>query len=118
MNKRDVLEAAINVSTGKRETDYGSAKDNMRRTALLWNAYLDARFPHGCVSINEIDVCQMMTLHKMGRAMHNEGYMDNYVDGAGYQACAGEIAGAKLTLDIPAANVTNDVPEDVVNNLP
>ena len=41
--------------------------------------------------VTPIDVGIMMTLLKMGRIKSNPYHQDNYVDGCGYLACAGEL---------------------------
>ena len=42
--------------------------------------------------ITPVDVAQMMILLKVARAKGNQKHQDNWIDVAGYAACAGEIA--------------------------
>nr|DAK94186.1 MAG TPA: hypothetical protein [Caudoviricetes sp.] len=52
---------------------------------MLWTAYTGN-------DISPVDVAQMMILLKVARAKGNPKHQDNWVDMAGYAACAGEIA--------------------------
>lgn len=71
---------------GDREQDYGSPEDNFARIANLWTAYTGIKF-------TAHNVAMMLGLVKVGRAGSGVYHPDNYVDLAGYAACAGEIAG-------------------------
>lgn len=83
MQRSDVLHAAIESVDGSRE-QYGDPEDNFKTIANLWNAYL------GESLVDEKDVCNMMVLLKVARAKVNF-KADNYIDMAGYAACACEI---------------------------
>ena len=50
------------------------------------------------------DVALMMTLVKVSRAKNNPCHADNWVDGAGYMACGGEIG----TANVEYADLTNE----------
>lgn len=85
MNKREeILSLANKAVNGEREQTYGSPENNFNRIALLWSAYL--KYP-----INDMDVANMMILFKVARTQENKEHLDNWVDIAGYAACAGEI---------------------------
>lgn len=71
---------------GDREQDYGSPEHNFELIANLWSAYLDA-------NISAVDVAMMMSLLKVARVKSGRIHEDNFIDGCGYFACAGEIAG-------------------------
>lgn len=66
---------------------HGRPEDSFGDIADLWTAYLDIGR-----EITPVDVAQMMILLKIGRAKENPKHQDNWVDMAGYAACAGEIA--------------------------
>jgi len=86
MNKRqEVLDAAIQAVCKERAETYGAVEDSFTNIAGLWNAYAD-------LSLTPHQVCMMMLLLKVARSKHNQEYMDNYTDAAGYAACAAEIA--------------------------
>lgn len=85
MNKRsEILRKAENAVNGARQNTYGSPEKSFNRIAALWQAYL--HYP-----INDIDVATMMILFKIARTREGVAHMDNWVDIAGYAACAGEI---------------------------
>ena len=88
MKREEVLDKAKEIVTGARETTYGSPEDCFATIAGLWGSYLG-------VSISSTDVAMLMVLLKMARAKNNAGYSDNYIDIAGYAACAGELSDAQ-----------------------
>ena len=90
------MEQAQVCVTGKREQDYGSPEDSFETIGLLWGNYLRAAHPKlkTVFAPNEVtpkDVAMMMALLKVARAANGDN-PDNFVDLAGYAACAGEIA--------------------------
>ena len=80
-----VLDAAKACVCGGRPMDYGTPEDNFVLVAKLWNTYL------GDCLMDAHDVAIMMALLKIARIKTGRGKMDNYVDLAGYAACAAEI---------------------------
>jgi len=87
-----LTEAAKNVC-GDREDDYGKPEDCFNDIAAHWTVHLRTRgiLTEGA-SIQGFDVGIMMTYLKGVRAANKPSKQDNYVDGAGYFACAGECA--------------------------
>ena len=84
MAQGDVLRDALDVSTGQRCDDYGTARDNLGRTAGLMNAYLD-----GLDRPLEIsDVAALMILVKVSRLHRSPTHYDTLVDIAGYASAA------------------------------
>lgn len=86
MNRTEILKKANECVMGDREQDYGSPEDNFGIIAKLWSTYLD-------FDVTAVDVAMMMSLLKVARIKSGRLHEDNFVDGAGYFACAGEIAG-------------------------
>lgn len=87
MTREEVLNKAAECVTGQREEDYGSPENNFSRIAQMWSAYLGK-------GVSAVDVANMMTMLKIARS--KKGYhADNFVDMAGYAACAGEIAASE-----------------------
>ena len=82
--REEILTEANNIVNGARNEAYGSPEDNFKRIADYWSSYLDKE-------ITAHDVAMMMILLKVTRTQSGTGSMDNYVDIAGYAACAGEI---------------------------
>lgn len=84
MNKREeILTLANKAVNGEREQTYGSPEDSFDRIAHLWSGYLRT-------ALTGLDVAKMMILFKIART-GERAYLDNWVDIAGYAACAGEI---------------------------
>lgn len=84
MTRSEVLDEAKNIVNGQRQIDYGKPEDNFKIIADLWSVYLNE-------NITSKDVAMMMILLKIARAKSDTGTIDNFVDIAGYSACAGEI---------------------------
>ena len=87
MKREEILDTAKEIVTGARETTYGSPEDCFTTIAGLWGSYLNT-------TISTTDVAMLMVLLKVARSRGNAGYADNYVDIAGYAACAGELQDA------------------------
>ena len=86
MNDREkCLREACEIVNGARNQAYGNVEDNFDRIASLWSIYLDT-------AVTPIDVAMMMVLLKTARVSTGPIHLDNYVDVAGYAACACEIA--------------------------
>lgn len=86
MNREQCLDEAKRNTTGQRQIDYGTPEDNFGVIAKLWTAY------DGRVIFTALDVAMMLALLKVARTKGNLAHYDNYVDLAGYAACAAEIA--------------------------
>jgi hypothetical protein len=84
----DILDTAKEYVTKDRASDHGDMEDNFEMIADFWSTYLDRR-------IVAYDVGAMMALLKVARIRSNPKHPDNWVDGAGYMACGGEIAGKR-----------------------
>ena len=88
MKRAEILATAGSYVTVDREEQYGSPEDNFSIVADLWDIYLRRTSSR----INSHDVAVMMCLLKIARIASGQKKDDNYVDLAGYAACAGEIA--------------------------
>lgn len=99
MKRSEILEEAAKIVTTDREEQYGSPENNFEVIAALWDEYLLARryFKGFRFKITAHDVAIMMCLLKIARIATGQPKADNYIDLAGYTACAGEIGleGAK-----------------------
>ena len=82
--REQILTEANKIVNGARNEAYGSPEDNFKRIAGYWSGYLEKE-------VTAHDVAIMMMLLKIARTSTGTGSMDNYVDIAGYAACAGEI---------------------------
>ena len=85
MNRKTTLEQAMSIVCKDREAQYGSPEDNFGVISALWSDYLGYNIePH--------DVAILMALLKIARIKSGQCKADNYIDLAGYAACAAEIA--------------------------
>lgn len=85
MNRSQILDTAKAYVTKDRAATHGEMENNFETIAKYWSVHLD-------IPVTATDVSVMMTLLKVARIKSNEGHADNWVDGAGYLACGGEIA--------------------------
>ena len=85
MNRTEILKKANECVTGSRQQDYGEVENNFINIARLWAAYLET-------GISAVDVAMMMAMLKIARIKSGRYHEDNFIDLAGYAACAGEIA--------------------------
>lgn len=94
MNRKQILEAAAECVDGSREKDYGNPENCFMLIASLWTEYICAKAEiYSEIKVEPRDVADMMILLKIARNIADGGKTDNYVDMAGYAACAGEIIG-------------------------
>lgn len=91
-----VAQAAEYVG-GDRARTHGDKGKNFRTTAILWQAYEDAKREAGAGDLERpMDFALKMVLAKMSRILSGEYNQDDFVDMAGYAGCAGEVARAAL----------------------
>ena len=88
MTRTEILDEAASLLTGSRQAVYGDARAMHGRIASYWSAHLDH-------PVSAADVAVMMVLLKLARTKASPDHADSYVDGIGYLAIAGELAGAK-----------------------
>lgn len=80
-----ILDSAKEAVTKDRAATHGKPDDTFGLLARLWAAYLG-------VPVTAVDAALMLGLLKVARAKGNPGHEDNFIDLAGYAACAGELA--------------------------
>ena len=83
-HRERILTEANKIVNGVRNEVYGKPEDNFNLIADFWSHYLNK-------AVTAHDVAIMMILLKIARAKTGKGSLDNYVDIAGYAACAGEV---------------------------
>ena len=88
MIREAVLEKAQKIVTGARQSTYGNPEDCFKIIGDMWSGYLG-------IDVTPSDVAMLMILLKIARAKNSKSYADNYIDIAGYAACAGELTDAK-----------------------
>ena len=85
MEKREeCLRMACEIVNGARNQTYGNVENNFQKIANLWSCYLG-------FGVGPIDVAMMMVLLKAARVSTGKTHLDNFVDVAGYAACAYEM---------------------------
>ena len=85
MTRSDILQAATACVTADRNNTYGPPEDSFAVIGQYWSTYLG-------VPVGAAQVGTLLALMKIARMQANPAHADSYVDGAGYLACAGEIA--------------------------
>lgn len=85
MNADDILATAANLVGGSRHEAHGDKHECFALIARLWSAYFG-------IDITPKDVGWAMSFLKAARDKTGKHNPDNYIDGCGYLACAGEIA--------------------------
>lgn len=83
--REKMLDEARKIVCGDRDKEYGKSENNFQDIANFWNKYLHINI------ISSVDVANMLILMKIARATRNSKHLDNFVDIAGYAACAYEI---------------------------
>ena len=94
MTTTEILTKAEKLVSDDRAKTHGDKIVNHENIARLFSAYLTNKF-QAVININAEDVAQLMTLLKIARSQAGQHNIDDYVDGAGYQAIAGNIAEAR-----------------------
>lgn len=93
MKAAEIARKAAELVCGDREQQHGDKVINHQAIAAVWNGYLLARIVSGKqFELSAGDVAAMMELLKIARRLNGTFNADDYVDGAGYAAVAGEIA--------------------------
>lgn len=93
----NILEEALKITTTVRRKDYGNIDDNMSHIAILWTAYLKAKYKID-FELDKHDVPSFNILGKMGRTVTAEvegrqPKRDNFVDVSGYSSIGAEMYG-------------------------
>jgi hypothetical protein len=86
---RDEILRLAGVVVADRGQRYGEPEQNFERIAVLWRAWMKIRWKG---ELRGLDVAVMLALMKVGRIANDPEHIDNFVDWAGYGACAGELA--------------------------
>lgn len=90
-----IIEKAGGLVGGDRKSAYGDVTTGLTRIAAIWNGILIASGVDPSRPLNAHDVANMMEGLKIARRYTGPYRADNYIDGAGWAAVAGE-AGAKV----------------------
>ena len=89
MNTPEILQTAIDLTSGDRAKTHGDKVQNHTNIARLWSSYLLNRSDPSA-PLSHVDVLLMMVLLKVARTQAGSFNMDDFIDMAGYAAIAGE----------------------------
>lgn len=87
----EIAAKAAELVGGQRDRQHGQKRDNFTRIAAVWNAWLAIR-RDPAAPLDAHDVGMMMAFMKGARTQSGAVNTDDYIDMAGYAACAGEVA--------------------------
>ena len=90
MVRGEVLNKALACVTQDRQETYGTPEDSFTAIARYWEVYLNNKFK-GNLELEPMDVALMLALLKVARAQKSPKHADNFIDMAGYAACASEV---------------------------
>ena len=89
-----IARRAAAIVGGERQATHGSAAASLGAVAAVWNGILAAGGAAPARPLDAHDVANLMEGLKIARRYTGAPNVDDYVDGAGYAALAGEIRGA------------------------
>lgn len=95
MKAGEIAAKAADLVGGDRETTHGNKLQNHAKIAMVWNGIMHAAGKPPAYPLNAHDVANLMEGLKIARRYSGTFNPDDYVDGAGYAAVAGEIAAQK-----------------------
>jgi hypothetical protein len=87
VHRKEILETALSLTLGDRETEYGPMTETMARVAAAASAVLGKE-------LTARDIAVINVVMKLTRSRQSPTKADHYVDGAAYIAMAGECAKA------------------------
>ena len=91
MKADEICRKAGELVSGDRQKSHGDKVENHRNIAAFWQTYIACKYGID-VPLSALDAANMMEALKIARRCTGEHNPDDYVDGAGYAAVAGEIA--------------------------
>lgn len=91
MKASEIAAKASDLVGGDRAVQHGDKADNFSKIAAIWNGALEAAGIVISRPLDAHDVCNLMEAMKIARRYTGSFNVDDYVDGAGYAACAGEV---------------------------
>lgn len=107
--RKSILSDAEKCVCGTREQSYGSPENNFQVIAEFWRVYIMAKYGID-VPFAPDDSGIMLSLLKIARIASGQSKDDNYIDLAGYAACAGEIACKATAYKTEAVEPITDKP--------
>lgn len=99
MKAADIAAKAAELVGGDRAKTHGGKLANHACIAAVWNGILQAAGKLPATPLNALDVANLMEGLKIARRYTGAFNPDDYIDGAGYAAVAGEIAAEQQRID-------------------
>lgn len=112
MNKRnlgDILDDAKRTITQDRIDTHGQPEDSFAVIAGYYSVYLTQRLGVP-VALTPLDAVNMAVLFKQARKLGQRQHVDNYVDGAGYEAIGGWMVEQAKDADVLPDDTAETVP--------
>lgn len=111
----EIAARASTITGGDRAASHGDKYENHRKIADVWNGILVCADKPTKEPLTAMDVATLMEGLKIARRYCGDFNIDDFVDGAGYAAVAGEIAakGQKITKSWVKAIREIPVPEEL-----
>lgn len=97
MKASDIALEAARLLGGDRNQSHGDILDNHERIAEVWNGILRAAGKPTDTALDAHDVANLMEGLKIARRYSGAYNVDDYTDGVGYAAVAGEIRARQQT---------------------
>ena len=95
MKAHEIAARAAELVGGDRAAQHGDKTVNHDKIAAVWNGILTAAGKSGVEPLTALDVANLMEGLKIARRYAGSFNIDDYIDGAGYAAVAGDIAASQ-----------------------
>lgn len=95
----EIATTAANLVGGDRAKSHGDKTVNHQKIADVWNGILSAAGKAPVEPLNAHDVANLMEGLKIARRYCGAFNLDDYIDGAGYAAVAGDIRAKQEAVD-------------------
>jgi hypothetical protein len=99
VNAAAIAAKASDLVGGDRAQTHGDKSENFNKIAAIWNGTLSAAGIATSRALDGHDVCNLMEAMKIARRYTGSFNVDDYIDGAGYAACAGEVLAKRIEID-------------------
>jgi hypothetical protein len=99
MKASEIATAAAGLVGGDRELTHGNKTDNHQRIADMWNGALRGMGKATKHPLDAHDVACLMEILKVARRYAGAFNIDDYIDGSGYAAVAGDIRCEQIRRD-------------------
>ena len=99
MKAFDIATAAAGLVGGDRDVTHGNKTENHQRIADMWNGVLLGMGKPTRQPLDAHDVANLMEVLKVARRYCGAFNIDDYVDGSGYAAVAGDIRSEQIRRD-------------------